>query len=172
VFVITYFANTNDIKTIPTLVYAIASFSDFLDGYLARKYEASSKIGLFLDPFADKLMTTAVMVCIAMDGIIPYWTVLVVVGKEILMAIGGFIMHKAASAELMPANMLGKTATVVFFLVCVTLMLFRNITKTAATAMISFAILLTIISLASYLKKYIVIMKNKNNDKSVCENIP
>ena len=166
VFVVVYMSDTNDIKVIPALVYAIAAFSDFLDGYIARKYEASSKLGRFLDPFADKLMTTTVLLCIAIDGIIPFWAVLVATGKELLMAIGGLILHKVAHADLMPANMLGKTATVVFFLVCVTLMLFRKIPRAVAIAMISFAIILTIFSLTSYFQEYIEVMKNRKNDQT------
>ena len=172
VFVIVYFTDANDIKIYPTLVYGIASFSDFLDGYLARKYEASSKLGKFLDPFADKLMTTTVMVCIAIDGIIPFWAVLIAAGKEMLMAIGGIILHKVAHADLMPANMLGKTATVVFFLVCATLMLFRKIPRTVAIAMISFAIVLTMLSLASYSQEYSLVMKQRKNDETGFDNSP
>jgi len=172
IFIFVYFSDKSDIKALPTLIFAIAAFSDVVDGYLARKFEASSKLGKFLDPFADKLMTTTVMVCIAIDGIIPFWAVLVAIIKEILMAIGGVVIHRVAHAEMMPANMMGKMATFVFFLVCTTLMLFRQIPKIIATGMISFAILLTILSLGSYIQEYTILMKNRNNDKSGHENCP
>ena len=156
-----YFTDNHDTKLYPVLIYALASISDFLDGFLARRFNASSKLGLILDPLGDKLMTISVMACITIDGIIPIWAVLIAGVKEILMAIGGFVMHKAANANIMPANRLGKTATVVFFLVCVTLMLFRDIPGSIATVMISCAIALTLCALASYLKKYITVMKNR-----------
>ena len=163
VFIVVYFSYESDTKLPPVFVYALASFSDFLDGFLARKYQASSKLGMFLDPLGDKLMTISVMACITIDGIIPIWAVLIAGVKEILMAIGGFVMHKAANANIMPANALGKTSTVLFFLVCVTLMLFRDIPATAATVMISCAIALTLCALASYLKEYVKVMKNRDS---------
>ena len=163
VFIVVYFSGANDTKLYPALVYAIASFSDFLDGFLARKFKASSKLGMVLDPLGDKLMTISVMVCITIDGIIPFWAVLIAGIKELLMAIGGLVIHKVARANILPSNMLGKTSTVVFFLVCVALMLFRDIPVGVAIAMISFAIALTLCALASYLNKYIVVMKNRSS---------
>ena len=161
VFVFVYFSDTNDIKIYPTLIYAIAALSDFLDGYLARKYQVSSKLGMILDPLGDKMITTAVMVCISIDAIIPIWAVVVTVIKEILMGVGGYLMHKLANADIPPSNLLGKAATIVFFVVCVTLMLYRDISRNAATALISFAILLTIFSFLSYLSNYIKVMKSR-----------
>jgi len=162
VFIVVYFSNTYETKLYPVLIYALASFSDFLDGFLARKLKASSKLGLVLDPLGDKLMTISVMVCITIDGIIPFWAVLIAGLKEIMMGIGGIVLHKAANANIMPANKLGKTATVVFFLVCVTLMLFRDIPGDVAIVMISCAIALTLCALAGYLNKYITVMKNRD----------
>ena len=165
VFVVVYFTDVNDIKLYPTLIYALASISDILDGFLARKLKASSKLGMLLDPLGDKLMTISVMTCITIDGIIPFWAVLVAGVKEILMAIGGFIIHRVARADLQSANKLGKTSTVVFFIVCVALMLFRKIPGDIATIMISLAIMLTIFALASYINTYITLMKNRAPQK-------
>ena len=161
VFIIVYFSGKPDNKLYPALIYALASFSDFLDGFLARKLKASSKLGLILDPLGDKLMTISVMACITIDGIIPLWAVLIAGLKEIMMAIGGLVIHKVAHASILPSNMLGKTSTVVFFLVCVALMLFRDIPGSVAIVMISCAIALTLCALASYLNKYIIVMKNR-----------
>ena len=164
IFIAVYFRTSADTKLYPALVYGVAAFSDVLDGFLARRYKASSKLGMVLDPLGDKLMTISVMVCITIDLIIPLWAVIVAGVKEILMAIGGLILHKVAHVHVMPANILGKTATVVFFLVCVALMLFRSIPGGVATAMISIAITLTLLALVSYLKKYIKLMKERNRD--------
>ena len=163
VFIVVYFSADRDAKLYPALIYALASFSDFLDGFLARRFKASSKLGKILDPLGDKMMTVSVMVCITIDGIIVFWAVLIVVVKEILMAIGGFVMHKVARADIPPSNLLGKTSTVVFFLVCVTLMLFRNMLPDGvALVLISFAIALTLFALAGYLNTYIKVMKNRD----------
>jgi len=162
VFIVVYFTVPGDSKIYPVLIYALASITDFLDGFLARRYKAASELGKILDPMGDKMMTITVMVCITIDGIIPLWAVLVAGVKELIMAIGGLVMHKVAHSDIPPANLLGKVSTVVFFLVCVTLMLFRSIPENTAIALISFAIALTLIALISYLNTYITVMKNRN----------
>lgn len=160
VFIIVYFYDTRHTKLAAVLVYALAAFSDFLDGFLARKFKASSSLGKILDPLGDKLMTISVMACITIDAIIPLWAVLIAGVKEILMAIGGFVMHKMANVEIPPSNIIGKASTVGFFLVCAALMLFRDIPHEAATALISAAIVLMLVALASYINTYIRIMKS------------
>ncbi|MCL2125323.1 MAG: CDP-alcohol phosphatidyltransferase family protein [Oscillospiraceae bacterium] len=160
-FVVAYFLDRHDAKILAVLVYALASFSDFLDGFLARKFKASSNLGKVLDPLGDKLMTITVMVCITIDAIIPVWAVLIAGIKEVLMAVGGLVMHKIAHVDIPPSNLLGKTSTVVFFLICVALMLFKDIPAGTAIIMISFAIALTIVALAVYLNRYITVMKNR-----------
>ena len=161
VFIAVYFSDDSDRKLYAVIIFVIAAFSDFLDGYLARKYKASSNLGKLLDPLGDKLMTISAMVCITIDGLIPFWAVLVACIKEILMAAGGIVLHRKARTQLLPSNLIGKTASVVLFLVCVTLMLFIDMPNWASTALISIAIGLTFAALVSYFSKYIMIMKNK-----------
>jgi len=163
VFIIVYFSDETDNNLYAVLIYALAAFSDFLDGFLARKYKASSNLGKVLDPLGDKLMTISVMVCITIDGLIPFWAVLLAGVKELLMGAGGLVLHKKAHADLPASNLIGKASTVVFFLVCVTLMLFRNIPAEVSITLISIAIGLTFIALVSYLIKYLRIMKNTDS---------
>ena len=160
VFIVAYFTDIHDTKLYAILVYAIAALSDFFDGFLARKFKASSNLGKLLDPLGDKVMTFAVILCITIDGFLPVWTVIVVGVKEILMAIGGFVVHKVAHVEIPASNIIGKVSTVVFFLVCVSVMLFE-IPPNAVTAMISGAILLALLAFASYIKTYSAVMKNR-----------
>ena len=160
VFIAVYFSDDSDRKFYAVIIYGIAAFSDFFDGFLARRYKASSNLGKLLDPLGDKLMTISVMVCITIDGLIPFWAVLVAGMKELMMGAGGLVLHKKAHTELLPSNFIGKTSTVVFFLVCVTLMLFINIPGWASITLISVAIGLTFIALASYFNMYIKIMRN------------
>jgi len=160
VFIIVYFTDDRDIKYYALLVYAIAGLSDFLDGYIARRFDAQSKLGKLLDPLGDKLMTFTVMICITITRPILIWAVLIFFVKEALMGIGGFILHKKARVELPPANAIGKASTLVFFIVCVILMLFRNLTDFIAIALISVAICLTLVALAVYICSYVKIMKS------------
>ena len=166
VFVVTYFSDTHDTKFYAVIVYAVAALSDFLDGFLARRYKVSSNLGKVLDPLGDKLMTFTVLLCITIDGVIPAWAVIVAGVKELLMAAGGIVLHKLAKADIPPSNILGKASTVLFFLVCVALMLFRSeIPGGVAIGMISAAIALTVVALASYINTYISVMKNREKAK-------
>ena len=163
VFIITYFSGVRDSKIYAALVYAIATISDFFDGFLARKYNVSSNLGKVLDPLGDKLMTIAVLASITIDMLIPVWAVILVVSKEVVMAIGGFVIHKKASVEIPPSNIIGKTSTVVFFLVCITLMLF-NVPPVASVILITIAIGLTFFALVSYANMFIAVMKNTERE--------
>jgi len=159
VFVIAYFTDTRDIKYYAIIVFAVAGLSDFLDGFIARKLNAQSNLGKLLDPLGDKLMTFTVLICITITRPILIWVVLVFFVKEVLMGIGGLVLHKKAHVELPPANAIGKASTVVFFLVCIALMLFSGIPNYVANILTAIAICLTLIALAVYICSYAKIMK-------------
>ena len=148
VFVVVYFS-FEDTKTYAVLIYFLAALTDVFDGVIARRCNLITNLGKLLDPLGDKLMTFAVLICIMIDSVIPLWSVLVFVIKEILMGFGGLIIHKKAKLEIPPSNYMGKLSTVVFFVVCVVLMLFR-IPQNIATIMISVAIGFMLMALGSY----------------------
>jgi len=168
VFVIVYFTDVRDIKFYAVLVYAVAGLSDLLDGYIARKFDAQSQLGKLLDPLGDKLMTFTVMVCITITRPVLIWAVLVFFIKEVLLGIGSLVLHKKARVELLQANSIGKASTFVFFVVCVTLMLYRDIPDPAALILVAVAICLTMVALAVYLLSYIKIMKSRSNGEDEC----
>ena len=159
VLIVAYFSQTSNVKTAAALVFSVAAFSDFLDGYLARKYKASTSLGKVLDPMGDKMMTIAVMLCITIDGLIPVWAIIAAFTKESLMAIGGLVVHKRAKCEIPPSNILGKCSTVLFFLVCLALMLFRGIPYNVAIIAISAALGLMLAALVSYIVTFSGVMK-------------
>ena len=157
-YVIVYFSGMKNAHLLALLVYALATFTDFLDGYLARKNNCITNLGKVLDPLGDKMLTTAVLVCLLIDGIIPGWIVLIIVAKEVLMGLGGLVIHRKAKVEIPPSNYIGKTATVLFFVVCAILMLF-NIDHTVAVALVSLAVAVSLAAFVSYLCRFIRIMK-------------
>lgn len=165
VFVLTYFSETGSIKIFAAAVYAAASFTDFLDGYIARKYSLISNLGKILDPLGDKLMTLAVLACITLDRVIPVWVVITALIKELFMLLGGAIIRKREGGEIPSSNIIGKTSTVVFFVVCVTLMLFRNIPAKAVMMMVSAAVVLMLIALVSYIRTFVYVMKKADGFK-------
>lgn len=93
-------------------LFILASLTDFLDGYLARKLSQITDFGKLMDPLADKLMTVTMMVCLACTRRIPWWVVVVIVLKELLMLAGSTVMLKRHIVVY--ANIWGKIATAVF----------------------------------------------------------
>ena len=67
------------------IVFIVAAITDWYDGYFARKYQLVSRFGTFLDPLADKILTSVAFIAFAIVGLIPYWTLLVVIGRDIVM---------------------------------------------------------------------------------------
>ena len=90
-------------------VFFAAIISDFLDGYIARNYGSGSTLGKFLDPLADKLVITAVLVMLAgmaRSPRVPAWIVVVLVSREIIVT--GLRAVMAAEGLIMAAEELGK----------------------------------------------------------------
>lgn len=157
-FAIAYFSDLGNAKIYATGIYLLAAATDYLDGRIARKYNLVSKLGRILDPLGDKLMTFAVLTCITIEGLVPAWAVVIFFIKEVLMAVGGLLIYNRLT-DMPSSNYFGKSATVVFIIVGVMLMLFKNIPKIYATAMIAFAIIVMLVAFVSYLIQYVKIIR-------------
>lgn len=101
---------------IAALLFGITSFTDFLDGKIARKYNLVTDFGKFMDPLADKLLVIGTMLCVVykFDAIRPYffWAVLLVIFRELTVTGLRALAAAAPSGEVIAANMLGKIKTV------------------------------------------------------------
>lgn len=91
-------------------VFALASITDWLDGYLARRMGIVTVFGKFLDPIADKLIVMAALIMILPFGRVPAWMVLVVLGREII--ITGLRGIASSEGIVIPASDLGKFKTI------------------------------------------------------------
>lgn len=92
------------------LIFAAASITDWLDGYLARRMEIVTVFGKFLDPIADKLIVMAALIMILPYGRVPAWMVLVILGREII--ITGLRGIASTEGIVIPASNLGKFKTI------------------------------------------------------------
>jgi CDP-diacylglycerol--glycerol-3-phosphate 3-phosphatidyltransferase len=91
-------------------VFALASITDWLDGYLARRMGIVTVFGKFLDPIADKLIVMAAMIMILPFGRVPAWIVLVILGREII--ITGLRGIASSEGIVIQASDLGKFKTI------------------------------------------------------------
>ncbi|HEX4789007.1 MAG TPA: CDP-alcohol phosphatidyltransferase family protein [Actinospica sp.] len=92
------------------LVLAVAGFTDYLDGKIARAFGQTSRIGALLDPAADRLYILATLVGLAWRDIIPVWLVVVLVGRDVLMGIPLAILRRHDYGPP-PVHFMGKAAT-------------------------------------------------------------
>ena len=92
------------------VLFAAASFTDFLDGYLARKNHLVTDFGKFMDPLADKMLTTAAIIYMVVDGVCSPVVLAIIMFREF--AVAGVRMIAAESGTVIAANMWGKVKTV------------------------------------------------------------
>ncbi len=90
-------------------VFIIASVTDFLDGYIARKYNMISNFGKFMDPLADKLLVCSALICLLALGRINVFLVLVIITRDFI--ISGFRLVASDKGVVIAANMWGKVKT-------------------------------------------------------------
>lgn len=91
-------------------LFALASITDWLDGYLARRMGIQTVLGAFLDPIADKLIVMACLIMLLPYGNIPAWMVLVILSREII--ITGLRSIASNEGIVIPASNLGKFKTI------------------------------------------------------------
>ncbi len=103
--------------------FILGGLTDFLDGYIARKYDMITDWGKVADPLADKLMTiTALVILTFVNKMIPFPLLLIVVLKEAFMVIGGILLYKQENF-VVSANWYGKMATVIFYFAIIMIIL-------------------------------------------------
>ena len=91
-------------------IFVVASLTDTLDGYLARRDHLVTNFGKFMDPLADKLLVCSAMICMIELGRLPSWVVIVIIGREFV--ISGFRLIASDNGVVIAANYWGKIKTV------------------------------------------------------------
>jgi CDP-diacylglycerol--glycerol-3-phosphate 3-phosphatidyltransferase len=94
---------------VATIVFILASVTDYLDGYLARRLKLVSSLGVFLDLTADKVFISAILIALVQLGLIPGWIAFIVVTRELM--VSGLRSVAAAKGKVIPAGIWGKQKT-------------------------------------------------------------
>ena len=139
-----------------TSVFALAAFTDWLDGFWARKFNQASNFGAFLDPVADKLMVAAALIVLVEFERIGAVIALIIIGREIaISALREWMANLGKSSNVAVAN-IGKVKTAAQMIAILLLLYTDKIgmfnTKLAGQILIIFAAFLTLLSMAYYLK--------------------
>jgi cardiolipin synthase len=92
-------------------VFCLASFTDLLDGYVARSRGSQSRLGAFLDPVADKLLLTASFVTLTYLRALPFWITAVVFSRDVILVFGAVLIHVAGGQIYPSPTRAGKLST-------------------------------------------------------------
>ncbi len=90
-------------------LFCLASFTDYLDGHLARKHHWITDFGKFIDPVADKLLVLSTMIMLIHRGLLPAWLVVLILAREL--SVDGLRMVAVTKGQVIAAGMAGKIKT-------------------------------------------------------------
>ena len=94
-------------------LFAVAAFTDFLDGYAARQFGGATSVGAYLDPIADKILISGVFVAMAVAGIFPSWLVVLIFGRDVCILAGAVLAMRLTPVRRFPPSVWGKVSTFV-----------------------------------------------------------
>jgi cardiolipin synthase len=92
-------------------VLLIAGVTDWLDGYAARKLRMTNRIGIVLDPLADKVLLVVVFVCLGLLGLIPFWLFVMVVVRDLVIVTGALLLRLLRNRREFIPSLMGKIST-------------------------------------------------------------
>ena len=138
-----------------SVIFLLAAITDFIDGYIARKYNMITDFGKFMDPLADKLLVTAALLILLENGLIAGWVVFIILAREFIVT--GFRTIAASKGVVIAAGWLGKIKTVVQFIMISTLLLlnypFELFNWPVDQIFVALAVVLTVASGVEYIYK-------------------
>jgi len=136
------------------VVFGLAVLTDYLDGYFARRRNQVTRLGILLDPLADKLLTTAAFLALVDLGSAPAWMVMIIVGREF--AVTGLRNIAAGRGIIIPASSLGKAKMVVQVVAVFLLLLSRRYPglEPAGYVALWLAVIVAIVSGFDYFQRF------------------
>jgi len=165
VYVAVFFSSIPEAMAAAGVIFIVASVTDILDGYLARKNGWTSKLGQVLDPLADKLMTMTVLICLYIKHRIIIWIVVIIVLKELLMIFGAaFILKK--SNVYVKSSWYGKLATVSMFILIFIATFITALDERIMTVLCWVVIGIMLMAFVLYIVEYRAAIKKSTGRKS------
>ena len=163
-------------------IFCVASFTDFLDGQIARRCNLVTNFGKFMDPLADKLLVCSALICFVEMELLPSWFVIIIIAREFI--ISGFRLVAADSGVVIAASWWGKFKTVSQMITIILFILMEGLNEcaywdvlalkkvvlesgpdasaltVAGTVFAWISLVLTVVSLIDYIIKNKAVMKD------------
>ena len=155
-FMLVLYLDFHGANYVALVIFAVASATDYLDGYIARHHNQVTDFGKFMDPLADKCLVTAAMLWFVEVGLMPAWALLIVIVREF--AISGLRMNAATTGRVIAAGWSGKVKTF-STMICIMLMLLP-IPEILNPLCVAVIVLTTIYSGVEYLMKNLDVISN------------
>ena len=151
---------------ISSLIYfLVASITDALDGFLARKMSWQTYLGTILDPVADKLLLSGTIFILWLNSYIPLYIFIIFIGRDIAILLGAAIHMTLIETETPLPNILGKLTTALQITYIFVVLLFQIFQFTISLlALDIFIILITLLSLIVYAKNWFVSLNKYHNE--------
>jgi cardiolipin synthase len=130
-------------------LFAVAGFTDFLDGYSARRLKLATQAGAYFDPIADKCLLSGVFLALAVARIVPRWAVAIIFGRDLAILAGTCIVLLLTTVRRFPPSIWGKWSTFIQILTAVTWMA-RNAAPGAVLDSLSILMLWPCLGLTIY----------------------
>lgn len=151
-------------------VFLAAAATDALDGMAARIWRQSTKLGTILDPAGDKLLMTTCFIVLSLPAfsspnVIPLWLTISVIGRDVLIVTGVFIIYKLKGSSLFPPSLIGKASTIFQMSVLVAVLYF-NVTRMSPPYMkilYELTLLMTLLSGIQYILRGVRILASRNS---------
>ena len=149
-------------EVIGAAIFGLAAFTDWLDGYVARRRQQVTALGQLMDPLADKLLITAALISLVQMGLAPAWMVMVILGRELGVTVLRSLVH--ARGVVIPASPLGKVKMVAQVVAILLLMLSNQVWLFLVPGLIALWVVLAVAlwSAADYYRRYNRVLSNSN----------
>ena len=148
------------------LIFTLAAITDWLDGYLARRFNQMTRFGAFLDPVADKLMVTTALVILVWLDRVGIFVAAIIIGRELAISALREWMAIIGESRGVAVSYIGKLKTGAQMIAIILLFLFEPIysipTYSLGTILVYIAVVLTVWSMFYYIKKAAVILATNN----------
>ncbi len=143
------------------IVFILACLTDAADGYIARRYNYITTFGKFMDPLADKLLVISAMICLVDLGRLESWIVILIIAREFI--ISGFRLIAVEKGVVIAANFWGKIKTISQMLMVILMLAnFGGVFSLAAQFLKWISLVLTLVSLVTYLIQNRNVLKDNN----------